>query len=334
MGQLKQVIKSGSRMINAENPIEVVNIGRPGDPTQILIYKGKIYIYNSAGQTLIDGGYVSARAIKAAAVTAEKLSLGAKKFIHNIVWTATDYNTCSWSAGVIKFADGTTDNTNSGNTGNITQKTYVYYNGTSTLQKTTSYTTAIGGNNIPLVIVELVADTNAKCIITPITITIGGTIDGDLIITGKVQSVDLKTYFDINNNKIAMNDGDNDRLLIGKIGSKYGVKISLPTYDASIDTNLDHFALWAMSDDSVNNVLIKEKTRGSISVSGSGGSEPITHDLGYVPFFAIYANNQWVFGWDFFGDYRAYATTTTLILINNNSSSRIFKYYIFYDQQI
>ena len=56
--------------------------------------------------------------------------------------------------------------------------------------------------------------TGAKCIIDVIGSN-GTTIDGDKIVTGKIQSSDGKTYFDLDGDKIIMNDGSNDRLLIG-----------------------------------------------------------------------------------------------------------------------
>lgn len=108
------------------------------------------------------------------------------------------------------------------------------------------------------------------------------------------------------------------------------VRVALPGYNAETDTDLDHFALYTDQD----NVLIKEKTRGSISVAGGGGTQTITHSLGYVPFWAVYANGEWVYGNNIYGDYKAYATTTTLVLRNNNASARTFLYYIFYDQQV
>jgi len=323
MSSLEKKIKSGSRMINAENPIEVINIGRPGDPTQILVYKGKIYIYNSAGQTLIDGGYVSARAIKAAAVTAEKLSLGAKKFIHNIVWTATDYNTCSWSAGVIKFADGTTDNTSSGNTGNITQKTYIYYNGTSTLQKTTSYSSAISNSNIPLAIVEPVVDTDAKCIITSF-VNVGTTIDGDLIITGKIQSVDTKTYFDLNNKRIIMNDGSNNRVLIGDLGSgQYGMKISKATYDV-ITTSAKNLIFTTV----VANQY-KTHVKGSFTFTANNQVRTVSHGLSYTPSYIAYEKNSGYSYYNFRQGGQDYINSSILSFTSNNGD--IVSYLIFKD---
>ena len=213
---LKQQITSGSRVVSGERPIERVTIGLPGMPHEAIIHKGKIYIYNLTGQTLIDSGIIFADALIADSITAEKLAFDSKRFVHNIVWTATDYDTCSWSSGTIKWADGTTSGVNTGDTGNIVAKTYVYYNNTATLQKTTSYATAVGLNTILLAIVEPEADTDAKCIITPVFST-GATIDGDKVVTGKIESVGGQTYFDLNNNRFIVNDeADDDRILIGK----------------------------------------------------------------------------------------------------------------------
>jgi len=107
------------------------------------------------------------------------------------------------------------------------------------------------------------------------------------------------------------------------------MRVSLPGYNAGTDTNPDHYALYADEDW----VLIKEKTRGTIDISPSA-SGTITHSLGYVPFFAVYANDNWVYGYNIYGQYKVYATGTTLVLENYATGTATFKYYIFYDQQI
>ncbi len=332
-------LKSASRTSGLDSPIERYEIGKPGCPQQLVIFNGKIYIYNSLGQTLIDGGYISARAINVQAITAEKLGTNAKKFVHTIEWTATDYNTCSWSSGIIAFSDGTDITINAGNTGNITNKNYIYYNGTTTLQKTENYNTAISGNNLALAIVEPNADTNSKCIITPF-VSIGTTIDGDTITTGKIQSSNGKTYFDLNNNRLVVSDPWNTRVVIGKMADgSYGIKVSLPEYEADTDTNINHYALWCTSDDSVDNVLIKEKLRGSTSVSASSSTN-IAHGLGYVPFCIVFVEvTSGVYiksGGRPFDSNGFYFTvnSTNLVLHNSSASSKTFKYYIFYDRMI
>ena len=219
MATLKKLI-SGARSVTGEPPVERVVIGIPGKPHEAIIHKGKIYIYNSDGQTLIDGGIVSARALVANSITTDKLTLSSRQFVPNLTWTATDYNTCSWSAGNITWADGETSTINSGNTGNIAAKTYIYYNNTTTLQKTTTYSSAVGTSKILLAIVDPVADTSAKCLITPI-ISVGNTIDGNKIVTGRIESIDGKTYFDLNAKHIVMNDGETDRLVAGYLAGAF-----------------------------------------------------------------------------------------------------------------
>jgi len=208
-------ITSGSRMGSIKTPIEVVEIGSAGMPGELIIHNGKLYIYSEIGETLIDGGIIQAAAILANSITAEKLTIGTRNFTHNIVWTATDIDTCSWSAGTIYWADSTTSSVNSGNTGDISTTTYIYYNGTTTLQTTTTYSSAIADDKVLLTIVEK-GDTGGKCVITPID-SLGTTIKGERITTGKIESIDGKTYFDLNNNRIIMNDGTTNRLVIGNV---------------------------------------------------------------------------------------------------------------------
>jgi len=111
------------------------------------------------------------------------------------------------------------------------------------------------------------------------------------------------------------------------------LRISRPGYNALTDTDIDHYSLYADSD----NVLIKEKTRGSTSVSASS-TNSVAHGLSYVPLFMAYFNDgtreNWVFGTGIYGLWEVYADTTNIHFKNKDSSSRTFKYYIFYDQQV
>jgi hypothetical protein len=113
------------------------------------------------------------------------------------------------------------------------------------------------------------------------------------------------------------------------IASKHIIRVALPGYNALTDTNPDHFALYSDEDW----VLIKEKMRGSVSV-GAFSSETITHNLGYVPFYAVYADREWVSGYNIYSSYRVYATTTTLVISNTSASAKTFAYYLFYDRQL
>jgi len=139
-----------------------------------------------------------------------------KNFVSTIVWTATDEDTATWASGTIKTSDGTSYSIDTGNTGNIAAITYVYLDpatSVTVLQTTTTATTAVGDGKVLIAIVQEGA-ASSKCIIDVIG-SQGTTIDGDRIITGKIQSSDGKTYFDLDGDLIMVNDGTNDRILFG-----------------------------------------------------------------------------------------------------------------------
>jgi len=139
-----------------------------------------------------------------------------QNFVSTVAWTATDYNTATWAAGTIKTSDGTSYSIASGNTGNIAATTYVYLDPATSitvLQTTTTATTAAGNGKILIAVVQIGA-TGSKCIIDVVGSN-GTTIDGDRITTGKIQSSDGKTYFDLDGDQIIINDGSDDRILIG-----------------------------------------------------------------------------------------------------------------------
>ena len=335
MDSLLKQIFSGARLGN--QTIERLEIGKPGTPPMLVAYNGKIYVYNTQGQTLIDAGYISARAFEVGSITAEKVAFSNKKFVHNLKWTVVDAKTVSWTAGTIRFADGTYVAINAGSTGTLTtERWYLYYNGSSTLQKTKYYNTAIGGNNILLAVLQPTNDPDGKCVINTF-VSVGTTIDGDLITTGRIQAVNGKTYFDLNANTFVIHDGVKTRLVIGKLGEgSYGIKLSLFSYDAIEDTDVNHFALWAASDDATDNVLIKEKTRGSVSVNNSS-SQNVAHGLDYVPFVLVFCEEtagKYVktFGSPIDGRGLYYEIDdTNLTLYNSSGGTKTFKYYIFYD---
>lgn len=207
-------IPSGSKLGSNFPPIEVIEIGQQGMPGQLIIHNGKLFVYGENGETYIDGGIIQTDAILAGSITAEKLTIGGQTFTHNLTWTSTDEDTASWSSGTIQFADGSTQSIDSGNTGNITATTYIYYNGTSTLQTTTDYTEAISDDKKLLAIVEE-GGTGAGCVITPFFST-GTTISGDKIVTGTISSIDERTYFNLNEGRLVVSDADFSRCLLGK----------------------------------------------------------------------------------------------------------------------
>ena len=160
----------------------------------------------------------AATEIRNGTIFASALVVGSQTWIHTLVWTADDIDTVSWSAGSISFADGTAYSIDAGDTGDITLRTYVYLDtgvSTTALQTTTTKADAIGDQKILLAIID-VGETDGKALITPLGAP-GTTIKGDQITTGKIQSNNTLTYFDLDNNQIVMNDGTSNRVVIGNL---------------------------------------------------------------------------------------------------------------------
>lgn len=115
--------------------------------------------------------------------------------------------------------------------------------------------------------------------------------------------------------------------------------IALSGYNALTDTNSDHFSLIADSD----NILIKEKTRGSVDIA-SAGNHTISHGLGYIPLVFVFVqdvddSNRWKLVPHFqgIGDVPRYyylVTTTGVTIYNANYAgvTATFKYFILYDE--
>lgn len=69
----------------------------------------------------------------------------------NVKWTASDYNTVSWGSGNIYLPDWTTLSVTSGNTGNMSATTYIYYDQSdNSVHYTTSASTSVWEDKILL----------------------------------------------------------------------------------------------------------------------------------------------------------------------------------------
>lgn len=99
-------------------------------------------VFGTSTDGIPDGG-VTGPKIAPGAVVATKMKRQAMSFTSSVQFTSSAYNALEWLGGTIKFADGTSGTIDSGNAGTLTQVAYIYYNGTSTLQVTTAYDTAI-----------------------------------------------------------------------------------------------------------------------------------------------------------------------------------------------
>lgn len=82
----------------------------------------------------------------------------------NGTFSATDSDTVAWTSGTLISRDGTTYSINSGNTGNISALTYIYFDSatsTTAFQTTTTPATAVGGGKILIGIAKNQSGTNA-----------------------------------------------------------------------------------------------------------------------------------------------------------------------------
>lgn len=112
------------------------------------------------------------------------------------------------------------------------------------------------------------------------------------------------------------------------------MRVSLPGYNALTDGTIDHYSIYADTD----NILIKEKQRGTVAVGFGTTSPTVTHNLGYVPLALCWVNNggtmQFLSGNDAGAAFsQSFSIGTQNITLNNNTSGTYtFNYFIFYDQ--
>lgn len=90
----------------------------------------------------VDGQYMLANSIGSAAA-----NLALRSWNQTCVFSSTDLNTVSWTAGSFVLSDGTTYAINAGNTGDMAARTYIYLDiavSTTAYQITTTAATAVG----------------------------------------------------------------------------------------------------------------------------------------------------------------------------------------------
>jgi hypothetical protein len=102
---------------------------------------------------------------------------------------------------------------NSIRTYTVASKRYIYYDNSVVLTVSSTYTDSVGNRKV-LMAIMTPKQTYGGCEIQVLG-NDGTVIDGDQIKTGRVSSSDGKTYFDLTNRRIIMNDGSNDRVLLG-----------------------------------------------------------------------------------------------------------------------
>lgn len=94
----------------------------------------------------LDGQYISDGTILAG-----KVNKAIQGWSQTCVFSSTDLNTVSWASGSLIFTDGTTYAIDAGNTGNMSARTYIYFDAnvsTTVYQTTTTAATAVGNGKV------------------------------------------------------------------------------------------------------------------------------------------------------------------------------------------
>ena len=112
------------------------------------------------------------------------------------------------------------------------------------------------------------------------------------------------------------------------------MRVSTPGNNALTDTVIDHYSIYADSD----NVLIKEHSRGTTAVANST-TGTITHNIGYIPFYLVYCEislgrYRLSTFHDFFGASWKMSVNDNTLLIRNlhGTAGTNVRYYLFYDE--
>lgn len=102
--------------------------------------------------SLLDGGYLDD-----GTVTSSKGSLAIVAWTQTCAFTVTDADTVAWASGSLTLSDGTVYSISGSNTGNMSAKTYIYFDlgiSMTAYQTTTTAATAVGDNKILIAIAQ------------------------------------------------------------------------------------------------------------------------------------------------------------------------------------
>lgn len=116
---------------------------------------------NNKPYKLVDGVWTSIRDAAAGTVP------GTGDWSHNIVFSATDFNTVSWGTGTITLSDGTSFSILAGDTGNIAAVTYIFLDtgvSSTVLQTTTTASSAVGANRKLIAVAQNNASSTKKAV--------------------------------------------------------------------------------------------------------------------------------------------------------------------------
>lgn len=110
----------------------------------------------TASNLTITGGSVAASVLNGI-IGQANLNIANRGWTQTCVFSVTDLDTVSWGAGSFISADGTSYSISGGNTGNMSAKTYIYFDtavSTTAYQSTTTAATAIGVGKVLIAVAQ------------------------------------------------------------------------------------------------------------------------------------------------------------------------------------
>ena len=186
MSDFDKKVPSRSRIPGVPGPVNILEIGGDGMPTQIIIRNGQIYVFDESGQTLIDNGIIQTVGIAAQSIVAEKIAIGQSAFTHNITHWSLNYYQVYFNSGTIYWANGQTVTTDAGWL-DVFGTTYLYYNDSTTLSATTNIAETVGDDKM-LVAILTPGTTWGQEVSVEWKQAAGTTIDGDSISTNTINA--------------------------------------------------------------------------------------------------------------------------------------------------
>lgn len=229
----------------------------------------------------ISNGGIQGNHIGKSVIRADNLVIGSKGHVSNAVWSTTT-NSISWNSHTLILGDNTIYNISSGSASitNASLTYYLYYKkNSSTYRVSTIRADAIGNNKVLVNTVKV--DSNG--IVTFVASDNSGTqISGDNIKTGKIQSTDGKTFFDLNDGKLQISDASNPRVRLSStspylVVSKTGQNANTSTPANSLmhvsDSGIKIYSTKTFSSPSNTNPNFYNWGTSSVTYSTSGGGQ-------------------------------------------------------------
>lgn len=177
----KTKVPSRARIPGLKGPVNILEIGGAGKPTQIIIRNGQLYCYDENGQTLIDNGIIQTAGIAARSIATTKLTVGQSAYTHDITHYSLNYYQVYFNPGTIYFANGQSAEVTGGWL-NIGSTNYLYYDGSTDLKVTTDISNTVGENKVLLAIITPGSEAGQKVSVQWQNAA-GTTIDGGNITT-------------------------------------------------------------------------------------------------------------------------------------------------------